>query len=90
MDGSAVWLISMAQMLTQNQNIEVDLLIKAPRKQKYLIESLDGIPNLHLIEPYMKKERYPFIPSNRLDVESAVKIMDHLNQENNYHLVIIR
>ncbi|AND73247.1 MULTISPECIES: glycosyltransferase [Enterococcus] len=90
MDGSAVWLISMAQMLTQNQNIKVDLLIKAPRKQKYLIEALDDIPNLHLIEPYAKKEHYPFIPSNRLDVESAVKIMDRLNQENAYHLIIIR
>ncbi|MBF8808480.1 MAG: glycosyltransferase family 4 protein [Enterococcus lacertideformus] len=90
MDGSTVWLISMAQMLTQNQNIKVDLLIKAPRKQKYLIEALDDIPNLHLIEPYAKKERYPFIPSNRLDVESAVKIMDQLNQENAYHLIIIR
>lgn len=32
MDGSAIWLTSIAQMLTQSKGIKVDLLLKAPEK----------------------------------------------------------
>ncbi len=87
MDGSAVWLTSMAQVLALNPNVKVDLLLKAQEKKTYLTGALKEIKNVHLIQPFDKK-----VVSNhsRLSVEEAVQIMKQLHKENHYDLVIVR
>lgn len=87
MDGSAVWLISMAQMLTINPNVEVDLLLKANEKNKHLIQSVKKIPNINCIPA---SEAMNSNSSNRLTVTEAVKFMRSLEKRKKYNLVIVR
>lgn len=89
MDGSAVWLVSLSKMLTQNKNIALDLLLKAPESKTHLVSSLKGIDNLNLIQPYSGKSLIS-IPEDRLDVSSAAKYMQVLDFEKQYHLIITR
>lgn len=91
MDGSAVWLVSLSKMLVQNKNIKVDLLLKAPEKEDRLVSSLKNIKNLRVIQPYDECSTLPLsIPEDRLDVSSACKIIKHLDDINDYHLIITR
>lgn len=89
MDGSAVWLVSLSKMLTQNKNVTVDLLLKAPESKTHLVTSLKGIENLNLIQPY-SGDCVISIPKDRLDVSSAAKYMETLDFNNQYHLIITR
>ncbi|EGO5074369.1 glycosyltransferase family 4 protein, partial [Enterococcus faecalis] len=89
MDGSAVWLVSLSKMLTQNKNIALDLLLKAPESKTHLVSSLKGIDNLNIIQPYSGNSLVS-IPKDRLDVFSAAKYMQALDFEKQYHLIITR
>ncbi|EGO2713205.1 glycosyltransferase, partial [Enterococcus faecalis] len=87
MDGSAVWLISMAQMLAINPNIEIDLLLKAKEKNKHLVQSLKNIPNLNCVPASAGMNKNS---GDRLTVNEAVTCMRMLEKKNKYDLVIIR
>lgn len=90
MDGSAVWLTSIAPVLSLNENIQVDLLLKAKEQNDHLTCALKNKPNLQLIQPFEKFSNMGFKQQTRLLVSEAVQIMAKLHQENPYHLVIVR
>ncbi|WP_167630120.1 glycosyltransferase [Listeria valentina] len=90
MDGSAVWLTSMAQMLALSPNIQVDLLLKAKEQNTNLTGALKEISNVHCIQPFNKFSHQIFSKNTRLSVSEAVRIMRQLHEENNYDLVIVR
>lgn len=87
MDGSAVWLISMAQMLALNPNVNIDLVLKAKEKNKHLVQSVKNIPNIHCIPA---SEAMNSDSSERLTVIEAVSFMRKLERQKSYDLVIIR
>ncbi|WP_088815936.1 MULTISPECIES: glycosyltransferase [Listeria] len=88
MDGSAVWLTSMARMLALSPNIKVDLLLKAKEQNSHLTSALKKTQNIYLIQPFKNKS----LPTtnSRLSTREAVQIMKQLHKENQYDLVIVR
>ncbi|MBC2306168.1 glycosyltransferase [Listeria booriae] len=90
MDGSAVWLTSIAPVLSMNSHIQVDLLLKAKEQNDRLTSALKGKANLQLIQPFERFSTMSFKQPTRLKVEEAVSIMLQLHQENPYQLVIVR
>ncbi|PLS37020.1 hypothetical protein CYV26_00860 [Carnobacterium maltaromaticum] len=48
-DGSSVWLTSIAKMLSEGSNIETDVLLKAKIKHNLLINELSNLMNTKLI-----------------------------------------
>lgn len=90
MDGSAVWLTSIAPVLSLNPHIQVDLLLKAKEQNDRLTDALKNKPNLRLIQPFEAFPAMPFQQPTRLKVEEAVEIMAKLNREKPYDLVIVR
>ncbi|MBC1794258.1 glycosyltransferase [Listeria booriae] len=90
MDGSAVWLTSIAPVLSLNPHIQVDLLLKAREQNDRLTCALKNKENLQLIQPFERFSRMSFQNPTRLNVQEAVGIMSQLHQENPYQLVIVR
>lgn len=87
MDGSAVWLISMTQMLSIHPNINIDLILKAKEKNSHLIKSIKDIPNVRCIPASQGMDTSS---GERLTVKEAVGLMRNLNRVEKYDLIIIR
>src|SRR5690606_2856781 len=50
-DGSAIWAASLARVLAEGDQVDVDLFLKAPIRQTAVIRELLGAVNVRLIEP---------------------------------------
>lgn len=90
MDGSAVWLTSMAGMLATNPDIQTEILLKARIKNTLLTDEMAGYPNVKMIQPYEDFGNRPFANGNRMNAAEAVRVMKELDAKNHYHLIIVR
>lgn len=90
MDGSAVWLSSMAAMLSKNKNTKIDLLKKSKEQNTHLTQALKDKNNIRMIQPYTQFSQLKFSNQNRMNVKEAVEVMTILNKKNQYHLIIVR
>lgn len=53
MDGSAVFLSSLASTIALDSNIEVDLLLASPVKRDILIQPLEKFDNITILNPFV-------------------------------------
>ncbi|PNP95112.1 group 1 glycosyl transferase [Listeria newyorkensis] len=90
MDGSAVWLTSMAGMLATNPDIQTEILLKARIKNTLLTDEMAGYPNVKMIQPYEDLGNRSFANGNRMNAAEAVRVMKELDAKNHYHLIIVR
>ncbi|CAK6476216.1 MULTISPECIES: glycosyltransferase [Peribacillus] len=89
MDGSAVWLTSMANVLNKDENISVDVLLKARIKNRNLLSEMDNLQQVNIIDTFTDYNR-KFANGNRINTQEAVQLMEELDQRNDYHCVIVR
>ena len=89
-DGSAIWLTSVARVLNKDKNIKVDVLLKAAVKNSALVSELEGLAQVNIIKPYEKFEQFSFENRNRMQVNDAVKVMELLDAEKGYDCIIVR
>lgn len=89
-DGSAIWLTSIAQMFNKTQMFTVDLLLKAPKRKKSLYSEIEGLGNVNLINPYQEFSDYKYESRVRLTTKDAVSIMELLDSRIEYDCVIVR
>lgn len=90
MDGSAVWLTSMAGMLATSPDVQVDILLKARVKNTLLTDEMAMYPNVNMIQPYSDLGKRTFKNGNRMQVDEAVAVMRELDEAEAYHVIIIR
>jgi len=89
MDGSAVWLTSMANVLNKDENIVTDVLLKARIKSRNLLSEIESLPHINVIDTFTFFNR-KFENRNRLNIKEAVQLMEQLDKKNNYHCIIVR
>ncbi|HDR5289421.1 hypothetical protein FOR97_22205 [Bacillus anthracis] len=90
-DGSAMWLVSLTQVLHEDRNIDIDILQKRP------------IINNKLVKPLLKKERVNFIDPfscakgsegwykrKRLLVDDAIQKIKEQEKQHNYDVILVR
>lgn len=90
MDGSAVWLTSMASMLAINNNVKTDVLLKAKEQNTLLTGGISNFSNVQLLDPFETFQGMSYTNGNRINVAEALERMEVLNKKNDYHLIIIR
>jgi glycosyltransferase involved in cell wall biosynthesis len=90
MDGSAVWLTSLANVLSTDSNINVEILLKAPIMKKQLIQSVENLPGVKVIETFKVFPEKTFETRKRMNVEEAREIIEELDTAHNYDLIIVR
>jgi glycosyltransferase involved in cell wall biosynthesis len=90
MDGSAVWLTSLANVLNQDENIRADVLLKAPIRKNHLIKDISHLEQINVIDTFSYFKRERFQDWNRMTVKEAVEVMEKLDEENHYHCIFVR
>ncbi|RDW20590.1 glycosyltransferase [Oceanobacillus chungangensis] len=90
MDGSAIWLTSLINMLSLDQKVDVTLLLKAPIKRKHVIANIKDINSITVVEPFKLFEGKKFQNENRLTVKDATNVIEALNNKNDYDIIITR
>lgn len=81
-DGSAVWLTSILNVLSINTNIKIDLLLKTKITNKEMVSSINRFDEINKIEM--------FNGNSRLTVEEAVSNIKKLDIDNKYDCIILR
>ncbi|GGE56693.1 glycosyl transferase [Pullulanibacillus camelliae] len=90
MDGSAVWLTSMANVLHLDPNITTDVLLKARIKTEHLITEIQGLDNVRVIDPFSRFASSKFVNKNRLQRDEAISLIEELNAQEPYDCIILR
>jgi glycosyltransferase involved in cell wall biosynthesis len=85
LDGSSVWVQSIAQMLTSLPDVEVTLLLRFPEERQVLTGPLHSNPHIELIDPSTGPN-----PPGRLTAAEAVDALEALDAERAFHVVLLR
>ena len=83
-DGSAVWLASLTEMLSKESNLNVNVLLKRSLDDDKLVRQLLAVPNVRFIDPWSDignatvKRFLSHLNHKSLDTESAANIIKSL------------
>ncbi|ASS93959.1 glycosyltransferase [Peribacillus simplex] len=94
MDGSAVFLSSLASTIALDTNIEVDLLLASPVKRDILIQPLEKFDNITILNPFVD----PFFSANDdewvkkgvIDFDIAEMLISHYWSQKGYDWLFVR
>ncbi|MFE4812861.1 hypothetical protein ACFQ9Y_17235 [Peribacillus simplex] len=94
MDGSAVFLSSLASTIALDSNIEVDLLLASPVKRDILIQPLEKFQNITILNPFID----PFFEANDdewvkkgvIDFDIAEMLISHYWSQKGYDWLFVR
>ncbi|MED1603608.1 glycosyltransferase [Alkalihalophilus marmarensis] len=97
-DGSAIWVTSISETLSQGGKVKVSLLLKRPVLNETLIKPLLENPNIEIINPWSKEsssffkqfENLQGMKGKRLSTTDATIIIDKLNEEYEYNFILVR
>jgi glycosyltransferase involved in cell wall biosynthesis len=85
LDGSSVWVQSMAQMLTSLPGVEVTLLLRCAEDRQVLTGPLHSHPRVELIDPGLGPN-----PRPRLSPAEAVDALQALDADRHFDVVLLR
>lgn len=84
-DGSSVWLVSLAKLLSEDKNNVVDILLKLPVTNPVLSGELIYRENISFLNGG------EFVPKNNIiDQTNIVKVMTKIDQVRDYSCIIVR
>ena len=94
-DGSAIWCVSVIQMLLQDSRICVDLLLHTPLKRTINIAGLADSPRVRLLDAWQAGASGPLsgLPGRlgpRLASAQAAAAIERLDADQTYNLLILR
>lgn len=97
-DGSAVWVTSVVETLSQDENVHPTLLLKRPIIRDVLTASLQRKPNVTVIDPWSKQFKMlnldldddSWFHTKTLSVSHAADIMEQLDQLYQYDMFLVR
>jgi glycosyltransferase involved in cell wall biosynthesis len=85
LDGSSVWVQSMALMLTSVPGVQVTLLLRCAEERQVLTGPLHSHPRVELIDPGLAPE-----PKKRLSPADAVDALEALDADRHFDVVLLR
>jgi len=97
-DGSAIWVTSIAETLAQDPEVQLTVLLKRPITRDLLIKGFTKYKNINIINPWstefqklsLKFEDDSWKKSKRLTPAQAAEIIDQLDQHNRFDMFLIR
>ena len=85
LDGSSVWVQSMAQMLSSLAGVEVTLLLRCAEERPVLTGPLHSHPRVELVDPGLGPNPLP-----HLSAAQAVDALQALDADRNFDVVLLR
>jgi len=94
-DGSAIWTVSVAQVLALDPGTQVTLLLKKPLARSLLTAPLEGRPNVELLDPFSRASEFRAVAPGwerapRLQPEQAARLIVDLDQRRDFDLILVR
>jgi len=86
LDGSAIWVQSMAEALS-GAGVEVRVLLKAPVETDRLVAPLRTMPDVTVIDPFAARMAPTSSP---LSADAAVSLLERLDSEQRADLIVVR
>ncbi|MCZ0871701.1 glycosyltransferase [Peribacillus sp. AS_2] len=94
MDGSAVFLSSLASTIALDSNIEVDLLLASPVKRDILIQPLEKFDNITILNPFVDPFFYAagdeWVKKGVIDFDIAEMLISHYWSQKEYDWLFVR
>ncbi|USK75781.1 glycosyltransferase [Peribacillus frigoritolerans] len=94
MDGSAVFLSSLASTIALDPNIEVDLLLASPVKRDILIQPLEKFDNITIlnpfVDPFFNAAGDEWVKKGVIDFDVAEMLISHYWSQNDYDWLFVR
>jgi glycosyltransferase involved in cell wall biosynthesis len=96
-DGSSVWLASLAELLTNADKMAVTILQRTRIQREIVIQQLKARPNVRFVDPWDETHRSPewahLLRANtapRLSPNTAASLIQMLDQEEPFDVFIVR
>jgi glycosyltransferase involved in cell wall biosynthesis len=94
MDGSAVFLSSLASTIALDSNIEVDLLLASPVKRDILIQPLEKFDNITIlnpfVDPFFNAAGDEWVKKGVIDFDIAEMLISHYWSQKEYDWLFVR
>lgn len=94
MDGSAVFLSSLASTIALDSNIEVDLLLASPVKRDILIRPLEKFDNITIlnpfVDPFFNAAGDEWVKKGVIDFDIAEMLISHYWSQKEYDWLFVR
>ncbi|MGE7761457.1 hypothetical protein [Peribacillus sp. NPDC097895] len=94
MDGSAVFLSSLASTLALDSNIEIDLLLASPVKRDILIRPLEKCDNIKIlnpfVDPFFNATDEEWVKKGVMNFDIAEMLISHYWSQNEYDWLFVR
>ncbi|GGA98387.1 glycosyltransferase family 1 protein [Macrococcus hajekii] len=92
LDGSAIFLSSITQVVAMHPDAEIDLLLAVPFKRDVVLKDLMTLPNVRIIDPFAEEaySDFPFFKKGGMTPREAALMLDFTFQQLHYDIVIIR
>ncbi|WP_350300198.1 hypothetical protein [Peribacillus frigoritolerans] len=94
MDGSAVFLSSLASTIALDSNIEVDLLLASPVKRDILIQPLEKFDNITIlnpfVDPFFSATDDEWVKKGVIDFDIAEMLISHYWNQKEYDWLFVR
>lgn len=91
-DGSAIFMSSLCNVLSKNNKSETDLLLAVPQKRNTILEDLEEIKNVSIVDPFFNNTFKDFNLALReqISIEEAANLIIHSDNVKNYDRIYIR
>ncbi|MFC1736969.1 glycosyltransferase [Candidatus Hydrogenedentota bacterium] len=97
-DGSSIWLASLAELLSLDDRYQIDILLKRPLTRETIVQQLLTQDNVRFLDPWegasgkraWSKALNPVRKNKRLTPEIATKLIGLSDKAHAYDLIIIR
>ncbi|MDM5455190.1 hypothetical protein [Peribacillus simplex] len=94
MDGSAIFLSSLASTIALDSNIEVDLLLASPVKRDILIQPLEKFDNITIlnpfVDPFFTATDAEWVKKGVIDFDIAEMLISHYWSQKEYDWLFVR
>ena len=84
-DGSSVWLVSLAKLLAQDTDNVIDILLKEKIKNNILIKGIQGYSNITLLNPDEYIPKY-----KNVEVMHVSRLVEMIDEYRDYSCIIVR
>jgi len=91
-DGSAIFMSSLCNVLSKRKNTTTELLLAVPKKRNTLLADLEKAENIKIIDPFTHSDykNFGLATRSQISIEEAAQLIIMTDEINNYDRIFIR
>lgn len=92
LDGSAIFMSSLTQVLAKHPQAQVDVLLAVPNERDIVLDDIEGLSNVNIIDPFADKRfgKFDYLKNNKLTKKQYSELISATDAMENYDAIFIR